>query len=90
MALAPVYDFSSDGVQQTVWVIDNEKDIEIVAAAFDKTPCLYIADGHHRSASAVRVGKKRREQYPDYDGTEECEQLTFDFVDEDLPFPATD
>ena len=85
MALAPVYDFVSDGVAQTVWVIDGEEDISIVAEAFDKTPCLYIADGHHRSASAVRVGKKRREQYPDYDGTEEFNFfLSVLFPDEQL------
>ena len=85
MALPPVYDFVSDGVAQTVWVIDGAEDIETVAAAFDSTPCLYIADGHHRSASAVRVGKKRREQYPDYDGTEEFNFfLSVLFPDEQL------
>ncbi len=85
MALSPVYDFVSDGVAQTVWIIDGEGDIATVAAAFDKTPCLYIADGHHRSASAVRVGKKRREQYPDYDGTEEFNFfLSVLFPDEQL------
>jgi uncharacterized protein (DUF1015 family) len=85
MAKTPVYDFVSDGVAQTVWVIDNEEDIATVAEAFDKTPCLYIADGHHRSASAVRVGKKRREQYPDYDGTEEFNFfLSVLFPDEQL------
>ncbi len=67
----PVYDFVSDGVSQTVWVIDGDADIEAITKGFAQTPALYIADGHHRSASAVRVGKKRREQNPSFDGTEE-------------------
>jgi len=82
---APEYDFTSDGVRQTVWVIDGEEDIAAVTAAFEQTPCLYIADGHHRSASAVRVGKKRREQNPGYDGTEEFNFfLSVLFPDEQL------
>jgi len=85
MAKTPVYDFVSDGVAQTVWVIDGEEDIAAVTAAFEQTPCLYIADGHHRSASAVRVGKKRREQNPGYDGTEEFNFfLSVLFPDEQL------
>lgn len=57
----PVYDFvSDDGVSQTVWVIDNDEIIEILVNEFEKIPFLYIADGHHRCASAVRVGEKRR------------------------------
>ncbi|MBQ7624186.1 MAG: DUF1015 domain-containing protein [Clostridia bacterium] len=68
---APVYDFVSDGVSQTVWVISDEADISAITSAFEQTPALYIADGHHRSASAVRVGKKRREQNPGYTGEEE-------------------
>ena len=85
MELAPEYDFTSDGVRQTVWVIDGEEDIAAVTAAFEQTPCLYIADGHHRSASAVRVGKKRREQNPGYDGTEEFNFfLSVLFPDEQL------
>ena len=85
MALAPEYDFVSGGVRQTVWVVDGEQDIAIVTAAFEQTPCLYIADGHHRSASAVRVGKKRREQNPGYDGSEEFNFfLSVLFPDEQL------
>ncbi len=68
---APEYDFVSDSVQQTVWVIDDENVNNEIAEAFDKIDCLYIADGHHRCASAVRVGLKRREAKPDYTGEEE-------------------
>ena len=68
---APVYDFKNGNVYHTVWVIDDGEVIKSIEKAFDGVPSLYIADGHHRCASAVRVAKKRREQYPDYDGTEE-------------------
>lgn len=66
----PEYDFvSSDNVKQTVWVIDDEKTVETLVEEFSKIPYLYIADGHHRAASAVKVGQKRREN--GFDGSEE-------------------
>ncbi len=72
MEKAPIYDFvSEDGVSHTVWVIDEQEQIEAICARFRDVESLYIADGHHRSASAVRVGLKRREAMPDYDGSEE-------------------
>lgn len=67
----PEYDFVSDGVQQTVWVIDDSTVTDTIAAEFDKIDSLYIADGHHRCASAVKVGLKRREENPDFTGEEE-------------------
>ncbi len=67
----PEYDFVSDDVQQTVWVIDDEAATNAIAAEFDKIDSLYIADGHHRCASAVKVGLKRREENPNYTGDEE-------------------
>jgi len=72
MEKAPVYDFvSEDGIGHTVWVIDDEKVIAMLCEAFSAIPTLYIADGHHRSASAVRVGGMRRKANPDYTGQEE-------------------
>lgn len=65
------YDFVSDGVRQTVWVIDDGNVIAKITDEFAKIPSLYIADGHHRAASAVKVGIKRREANPDYTGDEE-------------------
>ena len=66
------YDFvTDDGITNTVWVVDNDNDIDALTDAFADIPCLYIADGHHRAASAVKVGMKRREQNPDFDGQEE-------------------
>ena len=68
----PEYDFvTDDGITNTVWVIDNDDDINALSDAFTNIPALYIADGHHRAASAVKVGMKRRESKPDYNGTEE-------------------
>lgn len=68
----PIYDFvTDDGIGNTVWVIDDEKTNALLAEAFAKTDYLYIADGHHRCASAVKVGMKRREEHPDFDGSEE-------------------
>lgn len=68
----PVYDFiSEDGIGHTVWVIDCNNVIERLENLFNEVDYFYIADGHHRAASAVRVGKMRREQRPNYKGTEE-------------------
>lgn len=68
----PVYQFvSPDGIGHAVWVIAEDADIQQVADGFRKVESIYIADGHHRAASAVKVGLKRRAEYPDYDGTEE-------------------
>ena len=69
---APVYDFvTEDGITNTVWVIDCPETNSRIASLFGGVDYLYIADGHHRAASAVKVGLKRREQFPDYDGSEE-------------------
>lgn len=65
------YDFTADGVKQTVWVVDDSETVKTISTAFDAVPAMYIADGHHRCASAVRVGKMRREVNPDYTGNEE-------------------
>lgn len=67
----PVYDVSADGVQHILWVIDDEQVIAGLVALFDEIPAMYIADGHHRSASACKVGKIRRDENPGYTGDEE-------------------
>lgn len=66
-----VYDFTSGEVRQTVWVMDDDAVIAQLTALFGEIPALYIADGHHRAASAVKVAQKRRAEHPDYDGSEE-------------------
>jgi uncharacterized protein (DUF1015 family) len=68
----PVYDFiSEDGVGHTVWVIDREEIVNRICEEFSSVESLYIADGHHRSASAVRVGVMRRDAIGAYSGNEE-------------------
>ncbi len=68
----PVYDFiTDDGISNTVWVISNEEICKELSALFENAGDFYIADGHHRCASAVNVAKMRREQNPNFDGTEE-------------------
>lgn len=67
-----VYDFTSeDGIRHRVFVISEDADIAAIEQAFAGINEIYIADGHHRAASAVKVGLKRRQAHPDYDGTEE-------------------
>lgn len=76
---APLYDFAGeDGVTHRVWRMAAASEETVcsqayagLVAAFAKVPCAYIADGHHRAASAVKVGLARREANPGYDGTEE-------------------
>lgn len=76
---APLYDFAGeDGVTHRVWRMAAASEETAcsqayagLVATFAKVPCAYIADGHHRAASAVKVGLARREANPGYDGTEE-------------------
>ncbi|HPH60195.1 MAG TPA: DUF1015 family protein [Candidatus Syntrophosphaera sp.] len=71
-AKEPVYDFvSDDGVGHSLWLLDDPADIAAIQAAFADLDCLYVADGHHRTASAAKVGLLRREQHPHFTGEEE-------------------
>ncbi|MCL1982361.1 MAG: DUF1015 family protein [Clostridiales bacterium] len=66
------YDFTlADGVRHVLWRIADDNVIGSISNLFREIPSLYIADGHHRSASAYKVGVKRRGQNPGYDGSEE-------------------
>ncbi len=68
----PVYHFlSPDGISHSVWKIDRKNRIDTIRTAFREINNIYIADGHHRAASAVKVGLKRREEQPAYTGEEE-------------------
>lgn len=82
----PVYDFvSEDGIGHRVWVIEDSEDVTMIEKAFAAIPAIYIADGHHRCASAVKVGLKRREQHPGYTGNEEFNYfLSVIFPDDEL------
>lgn len=83
---SPIYDFTAeDGVRHTVWVIDDEKTIHSFQKEFENIPNLYIADGHHRAASAFHVGMMRRKKHPNYTGREEFNYfLAVLFPDEQL------
>ena len=66
------YDFTTeDGIRHRVFVISEKEAIRAVSEAFDRIGNIYIADGHHRAASAVKVGQKRRNEHPGYTGEEE-------------------
>ncbi len=82
----PLFDFTSeDGIRHRGWRIAEASDIRAIREAFAGISRIYIADGHHRAASAVRVGLKRREAHPDYTGEEEFNYfLSILFPDEEL------
>ncbi len=66
---APLYDFPApDGIQHTVWRVAGG---EAFVEAFRGVPVAYVADGHHRTASACRVGRERREANPAHTGRED-------------------
>jgi uncharacterized protein (DUF1015 family) len=68
-AAPPLFDFASpDGVRHTVW---PAPDTGALVEAFGEVPCAYVADGHHRSASAWRAARERRRGNPRHRGDEE-------------------
>lgn len=81
-----LYDFvSDDGIRHRVWRIDGADRTDAIEAAFAAIPSTYIADGHHRAASAVKVGLKRRTKHPGYTGEEPFNYfLSVLFPDEEL------
>ena len=82
----PLYDFTAeDGITHRVYRIVDEGMQEKISRIFKEMDSLYIADGHHRAASAVKVGLKRRAEHPDYTGEEEFNYfLSVIFPDEEL------
>lgn len=81
-----LYDFiSPDGIRHQVWKMTDITLVENVRNAFEGIDSVYIADGHHRAASAVKVGLKRRRENPGYTGNEEFNYfLSVLFPDEEL------
>ena len=72
IALEPEYDFvAEDGFGHHFWVIDNDADIERITEIFAEIPAFYVADGHHRTAAAARVGAELSGQNPAHTGDEE-------------------
>jgi uncharacterized protein (DUF1015 family) len=69
-ATAPLYDIvTDDGIGHVVWIVPAELDAA-VTQAFARVPALYVADGHHRTAAAARVGLERRAANPRHVGDE--------------------
>jgi uncharacterized protein (DUF1015 family) len=68
----PVYDFvAEDGIGHTVWIIDDESTMERLRISYASLPCVYIADGHHRSAAGAKAAKARADANPEHKGNEE-------------------
>jgi uncharacterized protein (DUF1015 family) len=67
---APTDFVADDGIRHELWVIDDDKTIKEIIAAFAKFDCLYIADGHHRSESAAELGRRRKKANPNHSGQE--------------------
>lgn len=67
-----IYDFvSDDGVRQMLWIVDEDESIEEIQSLFTSLDSLYIADGHHRTASSYKVGLRKRKENPGFTGDEE-------------------
>ena len=72
IATAPEYDFvAADGFGHKFWVVDDEADIQAITKGFSAVDAFYVADGHHRTAAAARVGEERRAGNPQHTGEEE-------------------
>lgn len=68
----PEYDFvAADGFGHHLWTIDDDTMIKKITEIFAKQPALYVADGHHRTAAAARVGLEKKSQNPNHTGNEE-------------------
>ncbi len=67
----PLIDFTTpDEVRHEMWVVADPKTVNALVEAFGKLPALYIADGHHRSAAAAEVARRRKEANPNHTGNE--------------------
>lgn len=83
---APAVDFTADdGIGHTVWVISDPVQVQAIGGAFAEIPATYVADGHHRSASAFRVRDNLRAKNPDHTGREPYNHfLAVSFPDDEL------
>ena len=67
-----MFDFQADdGVQHELWSISEPNDVMFIEETFKDVPYLYVADGHHRTAAAARIGMKRKDANPNHSGGEE-------------------
>lgn len=83
---ASLYDFTTeDAITHRVWRVDQVADIDAISEAFSEIENIYIADGHHRCASAVKAGLRMRQENPGFTGAEEFNYfLSVLFADEEL------
>lgn len=83
---APEYDFvAADGFGHTFWKIEDGQTIDKITEIFENIPALYVADGHHRTAAAARVGEELMKKNPNHTGQEEyCWFLAVIFPDNQL------
>jgi uncharacterized protein (DUF1015 family) len=73
---APFLDcVAPDGIRHSVWRVASAADIRLLREAFGAVPALYIADGHHRAASASRVRERLRQANPHHTGDEACNRF---------------
>ena len=81
----PVYDYYTEGVRHSLWIIDSQSGIEQVQKLFSELPAVYIADGHHRAASSARLAKMRKDSNPNHTGEEAYNYFTAAlFADDEL------
>ncbi|MDR0565523.1 MAG: DUF1015 family protein [Prevotellaceae bacterium] len=83
---APEYDFvANDGFGHQLWIVDDDAVCARITQLFAAIPALYVADGHHRTAAAARVGQEKKSKNPKHTGLEEyCYFLAVIFPDEQL------
>lgn len=68
----PVYDFESvENIRHVFWTVENKNMVNMLIKEFEKLDCVYVADGHHRSASAAKVRDMKKNQNPKHTGNEE-------------------
>lgn len=68
---SPEYDLiADDGVKHTIWVVNDRESIDTITSTFDAMDCLYIADGHHRSAAGSRIAAMRKQNNARHTGEE--------------------
>jgi len=68
----PIYNFiADDNITHELWTVSNPNDVRVIEESFKDVPCLYVADGHHRTAAAARIGQKRKKENFKHTGMEE-------------------
>lgn len=84
--LLPEYNFMmTDRLLHQLWVVSKPEDVKKISKAFAGVPAIYIADGHHRSASSALLGKEMRKKNPGYTGSEGFNYFMCLFVPENQP-----